>query len=100
MEIKIGTLQKLRSRRIQCISIDGKEIVLIYHRQNFYALDDVCPHKSARLCTGALKGDEIVCPWHGAEFNITTGKSFSPFASKGVKSWPVSIRDQAVFIHW
>jgi nitrite reductase/ring-hydroxylating ferredoxin subunit len=97
-ERKIGTLQKLQSRRIQCITVDDSQFVLIYYHQTFYALENTCPHKFASLCTGHLRGDQIVCPWHGAEFDIATGKSFSPFALKGVKTRRVSIRNQSVFI--
>jgi len=35
----------------------------------FHALDDVCPHKSASLSGGYVKNDNIVCPYHGYEFN-------------------------------
>jgi 3-phenylpropionate/trans-cinnamate dioxygenase ferredoxin subunit len=97
-EQKIGTLRKLRSKRIQCISVDGKQIALIFHRNTFYALDNACPHKFASLCAGDLQGDRIICPWHGAGFNIATGESFSPLAPKGLNSYPVTVRNQSVFI--
>ena len=98
MELKIGDLQKLRSRRIQCISLGDRRIVLIYHQLNFYALDNACPHKFASLCEGYLRDDRVVCPWHGAEFNIASGESFSPLASMGTNSYPITVRNQAVFI--
>ena len=78
--------------------VDGKQIALIYHRHSFYALDNACPHKFASLCVGDLKGDQIICPWHGAGFNITTGESFSPLAPRGLNSYPVTVRNQLVFI--
>ena len=98
MELKIGDLQKLRSRRIQCISLGERRIVLIYHQLKFYALDNACPHKLASLSEGYLRDDRIVCPWHGAEFNIASGESYSPLASKGTASYPISVRNQSVFI--
>ena len=98
MEFKIGDLEELRSRNVQCISVDQRQFVLIYYHQTFYALDNACPHKFASLCSGNLRGDQLVCPWHGAEFNIASGKSFSPLAPKGTNSYPVIIRNQSVFI--
>ena len=98
MELKIGDLQKLRSRRIQCISLGERRIVLIYHQLKFYALDNACPHKLASLCEGYLRDDRLVCPWHGAEFNIASGESFSPLASKGTNSYSIFVRNQSVFI--
>ena len=98
MEMIIGTLQELRSKPVQCISVDGRQFVLIYHRQSFYALDNACPHKFASLCTGELQGDAIVCPWHGAEFNIATGESFSPLAPKSLNRYAVKVRNESVFL--
>ena len=98
MELKIGDLDELRSKSVQCISVDQRQFVLIYYHQAFYALDNTCPHTFASLCTGTLRGDQLVCPWHGAEFNIASGKSFSPLTPKGTNSYPVIVRNQSVFI--
>ena len=98
MELKIGDLDELMSKSVQCISVDGQKYVLIYHQQTLYALDDACPHKFASLSSGHLRGDKIVCPWHGAEFMITNGNCFSPLAPKGLKSYPITVRNNSVFI--
>jgi nitrite reductase/ring-hydroxylating ferredoxin subunit len=99
MEKRIGGLEELQSRSVQCISVEQRQFVLIYHHQAFFALDNACPHKFASLCTGDLRGDQLVCPWHGAEFNIASGKSFSPLAAKGTNSYPVTVRNRSVFIN-
>lgn len=73
----------------------------------FYALLNRCPHKAAPLCRGRVTGlvtapaprefvmerdGEIVrCPWHGWEFDITTGQSvFNPHRVR-TRSFPVSV---------
>jgi nitrite reductase/ring-hydroxylating ferredoxin subunit len=94
----VHPVHKLCSKHLQCISVDGRQIALIYYQHTFYALDNACPHKFASLCTGELQGDQIVCPWHGAEFDITTGESFSPLAPRGLYRYPVTVRNESVFI--
>jgi len=36
----------------------------------FYALDDVCPHKGASLSNGKVSNNNIICPYHGYEYNV------------------------------
>lgn len=97
--IRIGLLSTLKKNPVQCISIAEFKIVLIYRDNQFYALDDACPHKSASLCDGILDGNHIVCPWHGAPFDIETGRCVSPFAPKGIKVWSLSEKQGELFIH-
>ena len=39
----------------------------------FHALDGICPHSGGPLANGPLRGCVITCPWHGWQFDVTTG---------------------------
>lgn len=39
----------------------------------YYALDGVCPHQGGPLGQGTLEGPILTCPWHGWQFDVTTG---------------------------
>lgn len=39
----------------------------------FYACSAVCPHEDGPLAGGWLEGARVVCPWHGFDFDLTTG---------------------------
>ncbi len=77
------------------VKVAGREIGLFNLNGVFYALKNVCPHQGARVCLGkvtgttlpsavyeyryGLEGRILRCPWHGWEFDITTGRSiFDP----------------------
>ncbi|QDT38420.1 Rieske (2Fe-2S) protein [Stratiformator vulcanicus] len=50
-------------------------IVAIYNVDGkFFALDGVCPHAGGPLGKGHLMGTRITCPWHGWQFDVTTGR--------------------------
>jgi nitrite reductase/ring-hydroxylating ferredoxin subunit len=45
----------------------------------WYALDGVCPHQGGPLGKGALAGCVVTCPWHGWQFDVTSGQhQFAP----------------------
>lgn len=54
--------------------IDGRQICVANVDGKYYALDNVCPHQGGPLGMGYLEGKKLVCPWHGWEFDATTGK--------------------------
>lgn len=40
----------------------------------FHALDGVCPHQGGPLGKGTLTGCLVTCPWHGWQFDVSTGQ--------------------------
>jgi nitrite reductase/ring-hydroxylating ferredoxin subunit len=55
--------------------LDGKEIVVSNVNGKYYAMDDRCGHMNALLSMGNLSnGNTITCPFHGARFDVTSGK--------------------------
>ncbi|QWR76590.1 Rieske (2Fe-2S) protein [Candidatus Magnetomonas plexicatena] len=67
-------IDKLDKNGMTGIDDDGHSILVVRVDNNYFALGDVCPHKKCRLHTGALKGSTVICPCHGAAFDVTTGK--------------------------
>jgi nitrite reductase/ring-hydroxylating ferredoxin subunit len=61
-----------------------------------FAIDDLCPHRGASLAEGSLNGTTVVCPWHGAEFDVTCGKVLCPPAVEDVQSYPVFVDGDSI----
>ena len=57
----------------ECIAA-GQIIALFNVDGTFYALDGMCPHQGGPLGKGRLQGCIITCPWHGFQFDVTTGQ--------------------------
>ncbi len=62
----------------------------------YYAIEDVCTHDGGELASGAIEGEEIVCPRHGARFNIKTGEVTAPPAYEAVAIFPVRVHDDII----
>lgn len=53
----------------------GGRVIAVFHVDgNFHALDGVCPHAGGPLGEGELAGNVVTCPWHGWQFDVTTGR--------------------------
>ncbi len=53
----------------------GERIVALFNVDGaIYALDGICPHQGGPLGKGSLSGCVVTCPWHGFQFDVTTGK--------------------------
>lgn len=53
---------------------DDRMVALFNVAGAFYALDGVCPHQGGPLGQGELRGCVVTCPWHGWQFDVTTGQ--------------------------
>ena len=52
-------------------------------------MDEMCPHQMLSLEGGRVRGTFIMCPHHGARFNLEDGKSLSPLTPNPLKLFPV-----------
>ncbi len=54
--------------------VEGRIIALYRVGENFHAVDGICPHAGGPLGAGRLDGCIVTCPWHGWQFDVTTGR--------------------------
>lgn len=73
------------------IEIEGNPIVVFSLAGEFIATGDLCTHDGGAIGDGELVEDEIVCPRHGARFNLKTGKAMSLPAVEGIPVYPVRV---------
>jgi nitrite reductase/ring-hydroxylating ferredoxin subunit len=73
------------------VVINGRKLALFNLGGNIYAIEDTCPHRGAPLSEGECDGTTVICPWHGASFDLTSGAVLSPPASSGVMAFKVQL---------
>ena len=73
--VEVAKTNEITNRQMKHVEVKGKEILIANIDGKFYALNDRCGHMNALLSMGNIANDNIVtCPFHGARFDITTGK--------------------------
>lgn len=80
------------------VEIGDKPIVVFNLAGQYFAIGDVCTHDDGPLGDGDLEGCNIVCPRHGAEFDIRTGKVMMMPAVVDIPAYPVRVQDGNLFV--
>ena len=76
--------------------LGGRELVICHTREGVFALDNLCTHAEARLCEGRLRSTRLVCPLHGASFDIRDGRVLGPPAVVALPTHAVRIVDGTI----
>jgi len=71
------------------IEAEGNSIAVFNIGGQVYAIEKI--HRGGPLAEGMIAEDEVICPWHGARFNIKTGAVCSTPAQARVMSVPVPV---------
>ncbi len=71
------------------VEIDDLPIVVFRIAGMLFAIADTCSHDDGPLGDGDLEGYEIICPRHGARFDVRTGKALSLPAVVDIPAYPV-----------
>jgi naphthalene 1,2-dioxygenase system ferredoxin subunit len=80
------------------VEINAKSIALYQVDGEIFATDNICTHGNARLCDGFLEGHEIECPLHQGKFDIRNGKAMCAPLTEDIRTYPVKIEGDRVFI--
>ena len=78
------------------IDIDDVAIAVFNLDGDFFAIEDVCTHDFGTLTGGFVEDGRIMCPRHGARFDIRTGEALTPPAYEPVTTFPVRVHDGVV----
>lgn len=80
------------------IEINGLPLVVFNLAGRLFAMGDVCTHDQGPLGDGDLDGHQIICPRHGARFDVRTGKALTLPAVQDSPSYPVRVREGKIEI--
>lgn len=96
--IEIAPASELPNGERLFVDLGDKPIVIFNIAGQFFAIGDVCTHDDGPLGDGVIEGNNIVCPRHGAEFDIRTGKVMQMPAVIDIPAYPVQVRDGILFL--
>ena len=89
--VEIGAADEIDSGERLFVEIDETAIVVFNILGELFAIGDLCSHDDGPLGDGEVIGYQIVCPRHGAKFDVRSGKVLSLPAVVDIPSYPVRV---------
>ena len=71
--VRVFPESELAVGQMRCAEVDGHAVVICRIRDGLHAVDAVCTHAYSRLDEGRLRGHRLICPLHGASFDVRNG---------------------------
>ncbi|HSM70575.1 MAG TPA: non-heme iron oxygenase ferredoxin subunit [Anaerolineales bacterium] len=96
--VEIAPVSELPNGERLFLEVGDRAIVIFNIADQFFAIGDICTHDDGPLGDGELEGFNIVCPRHGAEFDVKTGKAVQLPAVVDIPAYPVQVRDETIFL--
>ena len=75
------------------VEVEGRSLVIFNIADQFFAIGDICSHDDGPVGEGDLEGYNIVCPRHGGEFDVRTGKAVQLPVVVDIPAYPVRVVD-------
>ncbi|MEX2572092.1 MAG: Rieske 2Fe-2S domain-containing protein [Gemmatimonadota bacterium] len=83
----------------RAFTVAGREIVLCDVEGEIYALDGICTHEDLPLDGGEVEDGILECPWHGARYEVGSGRVRALPATRPLVTFPVRVdADGGVFV--
>jgi NAD(P)H-dependent nitrite reductase small subunit len=95
---RVASVSDLRDDQGFPADLAGTQIALYRVGGQIHAIDDTCTHEFAELSQGFVQDGTIECPLHAAQFEIATGKCLSGPAMTDLRSYPVRVEGDDVFV--
>ena len=96
--ISVATTDDLNDGEGTVVEANGYTIALFRVDDDFHAIGNECTHSGGPLGEGELNGTTVTCPWHGAQFDVTSGEVLEPPADDSEPAYEVRVDDDKVLV--
>jgi nitrite reductase/ring-hydroxylating ferredoxin subunit len=98
IETFVADLSDVPEGEAREFDVDGMEVVLCNDGGEIYALQGTCTHQELPLDGAEVEDGVLTCEWHGATFDVETGRARSLPATRPLIVYEVRLRDGKVYI--
>lgn len=95
--VKVAKTSELKPGDGRVVECDGRQIAVCNADGRYYALDNTCLHRGGPLGEGFMDGTTLTCPWHGWQYDVTTGQCMMNPAAK-VTTYPTKVEGDDILI--
>jgi 3-phenylpropionate/trans-cinnamate dioxygenase ferredoxin subunit len=98
--IEVAPLEELPPGSMRLVPAGQRRVGVFNCGGRLFAIEDRCSHDDGPLCQGYWEpeGCVVVCPRHGARFDLETGSALTLPAFLPVETFPVEVREGVVYV--
>jgi nitrite reductase/ring-hydroxylating ferredoxin subunit len=96
--VRAASLEDVPPNALLGVELNGKKICLANADSRIYAFADNCTHRDFPMHAGTIEDGEVECAWHGAKFDMATGRATRLPAIKPLRTYEVKIDDGAIWV--
>ena len=78
--------------------VDGVPVVVVRCGADLYAVEDRCTHDGESFAGAQVESCELICPRHGARFDLKSGEALTPPAYEPVRTYPTRAENGRVLV--
>ena len=92
--VKVAKAADIGAGTMKGYTINGVKVLIANVGGKYYALEDKCSHMGAKLSTGILTGNIVMCIAHSAQFDVTTGAPLNMLGKEPVKAYELRVNSE------
>jgi 3-phenylpropionate/trans-cinnamate dioxygenase ferredoxin component len=96
--VKVGRAGEIPPGEKRVYDVDGYGVVVANLGGEYFAVEDVCTHDGGPLGEGELQNGHLVCPRHGARFDVRTGDALTMPAFEPIGTYAVKVENGDLLI--
>ncbi len=94
--VAVCAADDLPEKGFRCFVVEEVAVALCRFRDEIFAVENRCSHALATFDEGRMRGYRLMCPLHGATFDIRDGSVAGAPATRPIPSYPVRVVDGTV----
>jgi nitrite reductase/ring-hydroxylating ferredoxin subunit len=95
---KVGQVSDFPVGSMKKVTLWGQDVLLANSGGTIFAIGNKCTHRGGPLNEGELEGTTVTCPWHGGQFDVSSGKVLAPPPMKDEQAYQVRIEGDDVLV--
>ncbi len=98
VKMKVGSLSDFADDTVKTVSAGDTTVLIANIGDGIYAVECKCPHQGFPLEGSRREGFILICRAHGAQFDVRTGKWVKGYPTRDLRTFPVSIEHEEIFV--
>ena len=90
---RVAPLEAFADGSRVAVSIGAWAVLVCAHEGRYYGVENRCSHQDQPLTAARIRRGHIICPVHGARFELETGTACNPPAIRPIRTFPVQVID-------